>query len=411
MNSLRVRIALALVLSIVSVVVMSTAATLFVAHGLEEHNVGLQIIDQIKLIAPLVEAGGSELGSRLTPEPPPGEKDERVSNLLTHMLHKAGINLEAVATQPSGSGYSVASVNFGSGWFSTPFKSHQPPPGVWVAVVGWVGLITLGTICVALVIAHRLTRQLAFLQGMAKTISADGFLPRLPEGGPAEVRATARALNLMGASLKSAVESRMRLVAAAGHDLRTPLTRMRLRAEFLSDEERTRWLNDIDELGKIADSAIQLMREETDGKRTQRVRIDRIVVAVCDELKSLGFEVVAEKLDAATISTSPLAITRALRNLIVNAATHGTRAHVAIQANAAKVVVVIDDEGPGIPQEALPRVFEPLFRVDPARRKSIPGAGLGLAIAKEIVERHGGSLMIHNLKPNGLRQEVTFYCG
>jgi signal transduction histidine kinase len=409
MNSLRARIALALVLAIVSVVAMSTAATLFVSRSLEERNVRTELVDKIRVIVPLVAAGGSELGSHLPSGPPPGEKDQRVSDIVSELLLKAGMNFDVVVSKAAGADYPTASVNFGPGWFSIPLKKHDPPQGAWIAVLGWVGLITVGTICVALVIAHRLTRQLAFLQSMAISIGSDGFLPRLPESGPAEVRATARALNTMGASLKSAVESRMRLVASAGHDLRTPLTRMRLRTEFLDDADRTSWLNDIDELEKIADSAIQLVREETNGKQAERVRIDELVVAICDELKAMNFDVVVEDLDAGTIASSPLAITRALRNLIINAATHGTRAHVSVRVNGAKVMVLIEDEGPGIPEEILPRVFEPFFRVDSARRKLLPGAGLGLAIAKEIVERHDGSLKIRNREPkSGLAQEVIF---
>ena len=108
-----------------------------------------------------------------------------------------------------------------------------------------------------------MSKPLALLESAAESVSPDGILPALAERGPAEVRATAAAINSLSARLKRAIESRMRLVAAAGHDFRTPLTRMRLRAEFVTDdEERALWLKDIDELERIADSAIQLVREE-----------------------------------------------------------------------------------------------------------------------------------------------------
>src|SRR5260370_20735036 len=108
-----------------------------------------------------------------------------------------------------------------------------------------------------------MTRELAIQERVAATIDADGIIPRLPESGPAELRATARALNTMTARLKNAAESRMRLVAAAGHDLRTPMTRMRLRAEFLDAEDRSLGLSDLEGLEHIADSPIQLRREES----------------------------------------------------------------------------------------------------------------------------------------------------
>lgn len=140
-----------------------------------------------------------------------------------------------------------------------------------------MGLISIGVIGVALIVAHQATKQLKFLGTMAKTVGNDGILPRVPEEGSAEIRAIARALNMIGEGLRNAVESRMKLVAAAGHDLRTPMTRMRLRAEFLDDEERSQWLHDLDELDRIADSAVQLVREETAGKGTEPVRLDTLV--------------------------------------------------------------------------------------------------------------------------------------
>jgi signal transduction histidine kinase len=277
------------------------------------------------------------------------------------------------------------------------------------ALAGWFLLVAIGTVAVALWFAYRITRHLAVLERVAATIDADGILPRLPESGPAELRATARALNTMTAKLKNAAESRMRLVAAAGHDLRTPMTRMRLRAEFLDDEDRSLWLNDLEELDHIADSAIQLVREETQRERNQLVRVDEIISEICQDLSSMAASVTIMKMEAVTISSAPLALTRAVRNLVMNAATHGGGAFVSVGLeDYSTALITIDDEGPGIPDQSLSRVFEPFFRVDPARRKSGPGAGLGLAIAKEIVERHGGKLTLQNRSPRGLRQRIMF---
>jgi signal transduction histidine kinase len=234
------------------------------------------------------------------------------------------------------------------------------------------------------------------------------MLPRLPETGPAELRATARALNTMTARLKNAAESRMRLVAAAGHDLRTPMTRMRLRAEFLDEEERSMWLSDLEELDRIADSAIQLVREETQRETSQLLRVDEIIAEICKDLASMKASVTIMKMESVTVLSAPLALTRAIRNLVINAATHGGGAFVTVGLENSTASITIDDEGPGIPDQSMSRVFEPFFRVDPARRKSGPGAGLGLAIAKEIVERHGGKLTLQNRSPKGLRQTIIF---
>ena len=130
----------------------------------------------------------------------------------------------------------------------------------------------MGVVFIALFVAFHATKQLRLLESMAQKVVADGALPRIPEEGTAEIKATARALNRMGDSIKRLIDSKMRLVAAAGHDLRTPMTRMRLRAEFLDDEARADWLRDLDEMDRIADSAIQLVREETtsQGLRSSR---------------------------------------------------------------------------------------------------------------------------------------------
>jgi signal transduction histidine kinase len=200
----------------------------------------------------------------------------------------------------------------------------------------------------------------------------------------------------------------MRLVAAAGHDLRTPMTRMRLRAEFLDldDEERALWLKDLDELDRIADSAILLVREEVDQPAPEKIRLDALLTEIAEELRNQGRSVTLAKLPAVTVEGSTLALSRALRNLIINAATHGGGATVALFEEGGEALVRIDDEGPGIPDDLLAQIFEPFFRVDPARRQNIAGAGLGLTIAREIVQRAGGDVTIENKTPRGLRQTI-----
>jgi signal transduction histidine kinase len=233
------------------------------------------------------------------------------------------------------------------------------------------------------------------------------MLPTLPEKGPGEVRATAKALNSLSSRLKRAMESRMRLVAAAGHDMRTPITRMRLRAEFVEDEEeRTRWLADLDELERIADSAILLVREESGLASPEAIRVDELVQTIGDELREQNLDVTNTRVEPVTVCASRLKLNRALRNLIINAATHGVRARVEVANSGGTARILIEDDGPGIPPELLGQVFEPFFRAAPARRQDIPGAGLGLTIAREIIQRAGGTISISNRADGGLKQVV-----
>jgi signal transduction histidine kinase len=246
------------------------------------------------------------------------------------------------------------------------------------------------------------------LETAVARIGPDGILTPLPEEGSGEVRATARALNHLSRRLKSAMESRMRLVAAAGHDLRTPMTRMRLRAEFLPDDDREKWLNDLDELDRIADSAIKLVREEIDEDTAEPVALNAAVRELTDDLVSVGLKVEAGRIDDVHVRAGGLGLRRAIRNLLVNAATHGKGCRVDVAAEGSKAVITIVDHGPGIPPDLLDKAFEPFFRVDPGRRQSVPGAGLGLAIAKEIIERYGGKITLANQPGGGLLQTVVF---
>ena len=410
MNSLRARIVVTLVSSIICVVVMATATLLWAREGRaqkEQKHYAQLVSEVILLIAPLFGNDEKDRISHLGLGPATGKPRPELTNLLQSQLRSAGSDLDVVVTQPTEAAHPVVSVKLKSGWLALPVPERRRPEFLF-ALAGWFLLVAIGTVVVALWFAHRITRHLAVLERVAATIDADGILPRLPETGPAELKATARALNTMTTRLKNAAESRMRLVAAAGHDLRTPMTRMRLRAEFLDEEERSMWLSDLEELDRIADSAIQLVREETQRETSQLLRVDEIIAEICKDLASMKASVTIMKMESVTVLSAPLALTRAIRNLVINAATHGGGAFVTVGLENSTASITIDDEGPGIPDQSMSRVFEPFFRVDPARRKSGPGAGLGLAIAKEIVERHGGKLTLQNRSPKGLRQTIIF---
>ena len=296
----------------------------------------------------------------------------------------------------------------GQGYVLMPMP-HLPHPGVgWRIFARWIVFLALAAAVIAIFISYRMTRPLLMLQNAIASVEPEAIIPELPEKGPAEVRATAIALNQLSARLRTAIDSRMRLVAAAGHDLRTPMTRMRLRAEFLDldDEERDLWLKDLDELDRIADSAILLVREEVDQPEPEEIQLDELLTGIAEELRSQGRSVTLTSLPELTVKGSTLALTRALRNLIINAATHGGGAAVSLTEDDGKAFVRIEDEGPGIPTNLLGQIFEPFFRVDPSRRQSIAGAGLGLTIAKEIIQRAGGDVTIENKDPRGLRQTI-----
>jgi len=340
--------------------------------------------------------------------PASGIEEGRMSRFLMRALEKTGAAHAAVITRSPDSPILTASVDIGGGeWLISDIPDLRAPPGgAWV-LAGWIVLIVAGSTAIALYAATRITKPLELLENAARSIGSDGLIAHVPETGSGEIRATARALNLLSTRLKSAVESRMRLVAAAGHDLRTPMTRMRLRAEFVEDDaERGKWLADLEELDAIADSAIRLVREETGSGTSETVKLDELVHDISVELRELGYTVTLHTLEPVEVAAKPLALKRAIRNLVLNAATHGGGATLAVARHKETAVVTISDDGPGIPGELVGQVFEPFFRVDLARRKTLPGAGLGLAIAREIIGRFNGTVTIANRSPTGLLQTI-----
>jgi signal transduction histidine kinase len=301
----------------------------------------------------------------------------------------------------------MLSIPVDQGWLVTQTPDLPPQGGVFRLLLMWLALIAFGAIAIALFFANRMVKPLVLLERAIESVGPESLLPELAIKGPAEVRVAARAINSLSFRLKVAMESRMRLVAAAGHDLRTPITRMRLRAEFVEDDDdRTMWLKDIDELSRIADSAILLVREESGKSIPEPLRLDVLITELTDELRTLSYDITVIRSVPTTVRANRTSLNRAFRNLIINAATHGKRARVAVDRSSSEAQIIIEDDGPGIPHEFIGQVFEPFFRAHPARTKSIDGAGLGLTIANEIVQRAGGSIIIENGPQQGLLQIV-----
>ncbi|MET0747908.1 MAG: ATP-binding protein [Rhizobium sp.] len=413
MKSLGARLALLLVAAIVTVVITSSVAAMFVMRGPRPERTIEPLAQQMQLLAKAAIAdpeAAAEAGMRIGADPAGGMRDERFSDVLTAALQRNGQPWEAFITKTQAPPSSTASLRLADGrWLLVPMPDFGPPQDGWKILIGWLSLIVAGSVLISIYAASKIVKPLHLLEQALAAIGPDGTLPHVPETGPGEIRVTAQALNRLSAKVKSATESRMRLVAAAGHDLRTPMTRMRLRAEFIADDgERLKWLSDLEELDQIADSAIGLVREEVNRDGLQDVRLDLAIANTVAELSAIGMNVAAGDLQPATINAGPLAVTRALRNLLINAATHGESATVSVTRTDGSAIVEINDTGPGIPEERLDQVFEPFFRIDMARQKSFPGAGLGMAIAKEIVSRFDGTITVRNRPSGGLQQIIAF---
>lgn len=406
MNTLRAKIVLLMVVVIVSVVGLLTIVLFYLLGPPHRLHSLSPVAQQIETLVRVVNEGSDAIS--LVPQRSPGHILENVTRRLRGALAARGLDLAVTVSRDGWRAPLVVSIPVGSrGWVLLPITDLPPLGAPWRGLLRWLLLITFGATAIAVFVANRMVRPLALLESAVESVGPDGALPALPERGPAEVRATAKALNSLSSRLKRAMESRMRLVAAAGHDLRTPITRMRLRAEFVEDdEERARWLTDLDELERIADSAILLVREESGKAPPELIQLDELVGSIGAELRDQNLDVIQTTVEPVKVRASRLTLNRALRNLIINAATHGVRARVEVGGVNGTARIVIEDEGPGIPPDLLGQVFEPFFRADPARRQDIRGAGLGLTIAREIIQRAGGTITISNGAGGGLRQVV-----
>ena len=417
MRSLRYRFALILIASMSAVVLVATIATWLVSSASDANRMIEPVASQIEFAVQGINSSG-ELPSmppfthtRLSDQPEAGEADNALTSAMQRALSERDLSGSVQITKVAGQKDEAVSYQYAPGsWVVMEYPGPPPPPPHMVLALGlWLVLMIAGVASVALILARRVTEPFAILEKAVADVGEDGTLPHIPEdSGSGEARHTATVLNRLSDRLRTAMASRMRLVAAAGHDLRTPITRMRLRAEFVPDEEdREKWLSDIDELERIADSAILLVREETGGDAPERLRLDGLVESICKELQEQKFDVTFTNGHPVTVLVSQLKLNRALRNLIINAATHGVRARVSVGSDGTTAHVVIEDDGPGIPEAVIGQVFEPFFRADPARRQNIPGAGLGMTIAHEIVTRAGGTIQIVNRPGGGLMQTVS----
>lgn len=412
MNTIRTKLTALLVVSVLGVLVAATGLTMVMTSPPDFSKVDDAAAAQLEMLIDLAERSHEPLdegpNARIAAAPAGGHRIMPAIEGVNAALQRRGRAQRVTVTEPPGSAWPIISAPLSDGhWLIVPMAIPIPGPERDWALVGWVFLVALGITLVMVFAVRRLTEPLALLQRTANAIGPHGDVELVPEKGPGEVRAAATAINQLATRLKQVMESRMRLVAAAGHDLRTPMTRMRLRAEFLPEEERAAFVEDLDELDRIADSAIRLVREEVEDGSGEPIRLDAMVTDTVVELEGIGHAVTQADTCAATIRARPEALRRALRNLIINAATHGRGATVSVSLAAGEALVTIEDRGPGVPEELLPRVFEPFFRVDPARSAPTPGAGLGLAIAQQIITRNGGTLTLENMKV-GLRQIVAF---
>lgn len=292
-------------------------------------------------------------------------------------------------------------------WLNTAF-AKKVGAGFWTpqSVIS-LGLTALILSIGAFYVARAMTRPMRGLAAAAEALGRGESVAPLPESGPDDVRQTAEAFNLMQARLQRFVEDRTRTLAAIGHDLRTPITSLRLRAEFVADPEtREKLLSTIDELRSMTEAALAFASNEVVREATRHVDLTSLVESLCDDLVELGQDIAFAEAPDVHYRCRPDSLKRAVRNLIENAVRYGERARVRIATTPAGVEIVVEDDGPGIPPDRLEQVFSPFFRVESSRNRETGGIGLGLSIARDVVRHHGGDITLANIG-HGLRAAIV----
>ena len=283
---------------------------------------------------------------------------------------------------------------------------HNPE---WLIKVGLiVAVVGLGIIGLAVWVARRVVAPLGRFAAAASRFGTDVGAPPLSESGPSEIKEAARAFNLMQWRIRRYVEERMHLLAAISHDLRTPITRLRLRAEFIGDpEQRRKALADLDEMQAMLEATLSFSRDEAGAEARTKLDLGALLQSLCDDLADAGQRVSYAGPSRLTYDCRPVALRRAFANLIDNAATYGHEATVTLAQDAGDIQVTVADRGPGIPEDMREKVFAPFFRLEQSRSRETGGTGLGLAVARTIVQGHGGDITLSARPGGGLAVRVT----
>ena len=253
----------------------------------------------------------------------------------------------------------------------------------------------------------RATAPLGTLADAADRLGRDVNAPPLDENGPSEVRHAARAFNEMQRRLKSFVADRTQMLAAVSHDLRTPITRLRLRAEFIDDAEaQKKTLADLDEMEAMIAATLAFAADDAGAEAGRAFDLAALLQGLCDDAKDRGADAAYDGPAKLAFGGRPLALKRLFGNLIDNALKYGGNARVGLAADGRRVTATVADDGPGIPAQEMEKVFQPFYRVERSRNRETGGVGLGLAVARSIARAHGGEVTLFNRPGGGLTATV-----
>ena len=356
-----------------------------------------------KATSPAMNAAEEKLAARLRAMLPP--EKSRLPVWVRTLVYAPRENDRGHGHRPRGDAiqFTVPIVR-GSQLIATFFR--PPAPGWPTELVIAVGLAIVTASAAAAYIARRVARPLSALAAAASQAARGETAPPVPEDGPDDVRNAAKAFNAMTERVTRTMDSQRQLLSAVGHDLRTPLTAMRVNLEFVADMDlRARLGANLDELQALTESVFSAARG-TGGEAKRNIDLSALVESLCADLDELGAPVIWTRHAPAPIACRPDEIRRAVRNLVENAIAYGRRAEVQIAQSPSDYEILVDDEGPGIAPQDRGRVFEPFVRLEDSRNAETGGTGLGLTLVKAIAQGHGGVVELENRPQGGLRVKL-----
>ena len=398
----------------------------------EIYSVG-DVLQAVRATAGATKAPEGVLLTRFGRQPPVGEPLGRRRLMFRDALAKAvGVSASAVVIYQHG----PRIVEFGGpGRVRARSRSSGPEPllfgrfqvgiheadGRWLIVQPranfgfdpWQERLLLVSALAALAVSplawafsRRLAAPFSALAQGAQRLGRDPGAP-LDMGGSTEVAAAVSAFNEMQERLRRYVDDRTTMIGAIAHDLRTPLTRLRFRIEAIPEPLRSKLEADVDQMEAMVASTLGFVRDAAAPRDRRKLEVASLVETVMDEAALSGADAAVEQADRVVVDGDPLALKRLVANLVDNALKYGASAHARVFTEGDMAVIEVDDDGPGMPDTEIERVFEPFRRLETSRSRETGGIGLGLAVVRAVARSHGGDVVLRNRPNGGLSARVT----
>ncbi|MHB8426081.1 MAG: ATP-binding protein [Gammaproteobacteria bacterium] len=366
-------------------------------------------------VALTAKPGEAKMAGNLVPDADAAEFQAQLRALLPgHAVRGYMLHVPVPRAQQS--------APFDLGYRTRSVTEVQLEDGMWVRLdylrplqlAGWpypllvdIAVLLIAVIVLSLIAVRWVTRPLSQLATAAGELGRDLHRQPIPEDGPMEVRRAARAFNEMQTRLVRYVEDRTRLLTAISHDLKTPITRLRLRAELLDDEIlKSKLIRDLQDMENMTNATLGFLRGLETNEAPQPMDLMALLESVQADAVEMGQDVSLQGHTAGAFVGRPQALRRCLENLVGNAVRYGKRAILMVEDSTAAVTIRVRDAGPGIPENQLEKVFEAYYRLETARSQAGGGTGLGLGIARNIAILHGGSLTLRNHPQGGLEARL-----